>query len=330
MVVTADTTSRTATVVTPRLSAKIDPSGAITVLIHRGRDLINGRTGCHYSRAGRRWAPTELLVARKPSRANLAWRGKAGELHYVFMDDLDGFYSYFVVGDMAEEQVVEMRTLYRVTPNLFPQTFTMAMGPARTPPPAHIDVRRAIQDNTFPTRDGTCYTKYDSCDFLGRDLVHGVFGPQHGLWVIPVSREAYNGGPTKQELLVHVEPFKDEMVVLNMLHGSHFGNPPGRLPKGKFYGPWLVYLNDGSWADALDRARAEEASCPYGWVIHEHYPRQRATVTGRLRLANDRSTAGTVVVLAEPLPDGDLSAIVSSYWYSGRCNEDGFFRIPQV
>jgi rhamnogalacturonan endolyase len=327
----ADTSARTATVTTSHLTAKIDKDGRIKVLTYAGRDLVNGRSGLEYGKTGKKWSASQLLITTQtPAMVDLGWKGEVGELHYVFMDDLSGIYSYFIVRDMDGGQVEEMRTIYRMDPEALPNTFTMRMGPKTPPTLAQIKSSKVLQDSTFQLADGTIYTKYDSCDFLTNDLIHGLFGPKHGLWFIPVSREAYNGGPMKQELLAHVEAKSGEMIALNMLHACHLGTAPGHLPNGKIYGPWLIYLNNGSSEDAIARAKQEEASWPYTWLDNESYPKERSTVEGRLVIADGRPTDKAMVVLAEPLADGDLMEIASSYWFSAQCDSAGNFRIPHV
>lgn len=326
----ADPVARTATVTTPLLTARIDQNGRVKALTFAGDNLINGRSGFDYDKTGKPWSANRLVVTTQTSSLlDIGWKGEVGELHYVFMEGLSGFYSYFIVGHMDGGQVQEMRTIYRVDPKLFPRTFTPRMGLKTPPTLAQIAASQVLQDSTYRFPDGTIYSKYDSCDYLADDLVHGASGPRHGLWLISPSQEAFNGGPMKQEILAHVDARTGDMAVLNMIHGSHFGNPPGRLPPGKLYGPWLVYLNDGDPADAIARAKVEKAAWPYVWFAGD-LPGKRATVEGRLVIADGRSTDMAMVVLAEPLASGDLADIASSYWFCGRCDASGNFRIPNV
>ena len=54
--------------------------------------------------------------------------------------------------------------------------------------------------------------------------------------------------------MVHVESNTGDGVLLNMLKGSHFGASNVTIPKGKIYGPWLIYINNGDISDAKSRA----------------------------------------------------------------------------
>src|SRR5262249_5106718 len=149
-----------------------------------------------------------------------------------------------------------------------------------------------------------------------------------GVWLIPASHEYYNGGPMKQELMVHVESSTGDGVVLNMLAATHFGNPSIAIPSGKIFGPWLVYFNDGSIRDARERARREEAAWPSSWRSSPRFPPARTTVRGRIRLADGRSASGAIVTLAAP--GGDPYTQGSGYIFSARAGVDGSFTIPKV
>jgi rhamnogalacturonan endolyase len=185
-----------------------------------------------------------------------------------------------------------------------------------------------LQNETFRLPDGTVYTKYDWASYVAQDHVHGVTGSGAGVWLIPASREYYNGGPMKQELTVHVESSTGDGVVLNMLAATHFGNPSIAIPSGKIFGPWLVYFNNGSSSDAVARAAAEEAAWPYSWLSNPSYPLSRTTVSGRLALADGRPAAGAMVTLAAP--GGNLYAQGSGYMFSSQADAGGNFTIPRV
>lgn len=89
------------------------------------------------------------------------------------------------------------------------------------------------QDETWQFQNGQIYTKYDWADYEYRDHVHGLYGNGSGLWLIPVSKEYYSGGPMRQELMVHLESSTGDGVLLNMLKGSHYGAQSETIPSGK-------------------------------------------------------------------------------------------------
>lgn len=324
---TANTTARTATISNAFLTATFNSAGKITALTFNGRNIINGRAGFYMSNTATTWSPTGLTVVTNTSTmADIAYTSSMGEHHYVVRDGVSGIYSYFISGNMGGP-VGEFRTVYRVDPAIFPNSFNMRRsGPM--PTLAQIEGATVLQDSTYQFSDGSVYTKYDWADYVLGDRVHGVYGSSFGLWVLPVSPEAYNGGPLKQELMVHVESNSGDSTALNMLSASHFSAPAVTVPSGKIFGPWLVYLNNGSSADALARATTEEAAWPYTWLSNPTYPLTRATVTGKLQIADGRSTNGARVVLAEA--GGDLYAIGTAYWFSAQCDSAGNFSIPKV
>jgi len=150
------------------------------------------------------WSPTALVVVTNTSTmVDIAYTSSMGELHYVVRDGVNGFYSYFVTGNMGGA-VAEFRTLTGSIRACFPTTLTW-YARARRRPWRRSRPRPSSRISTYQLADGSIYTKYDYCDYVVNDRVHGVFGSNYGLWVIPVSTEALNGGPMKQELMVHVE-----------------------------------------------------------------------------------------------------------------------------
>ncbi len=100
------------------------------------------------------------------------------------------------------------------------------------------------------------------------------------------------------------------------------------VPSGKIYGPWLVYFNNGSIADAQAQANSERAAWPYNWLSNPHYPLARTTVTGTLRLADGRPAAGATVTLAKP--GGDLYTQGTDYIFTTQADANGAIRLANV
>lgn len=324
---TVNTSARTATISNAFLTATFNSAGKVTALTYGGRNIINGRAGFYMSNTATAWSPTALtVVTNTPTMVDIAYTSAMGEHHYVVRDGVSGIYSYFISGNMGGA-VGEFRTVYRVDPAVFPNSFNMRRS-SLTPTLAQIRSATVLQDSTYRLTNGTIYTKYDWADYVLGDRVHGMYGSGFGLWVLPVSPEYFNGGPMKQELTVHVESNTGDSTILQMLSASHFSAPAVTVPSGKIFGPWLVYLNNGSSADALARATTEENAWPYTWLSHATYPLTRATVTGKLLIADGRSTNGARVVLAEA--GGDLYAVGKAYWFTALCDSAGNFSIPKV
>ena len=310
---------------------KFNSSGTGYSLVWHGQELIGGAKGFYSSvNGGTGFAPTQLqVVTNTAEMADIAYISTWGELHYVVRSGVSGLYSYFVATGIGT--VGEYRTLYRVDGNIFRNGYN-AVRSGPFPTLSDIQHSTKLQDETFLLPNGTVYSKYDWSTYVAQDHLHGVYGTSngnnYGVWMISPSHEYINGGPMKQELMVHVESSTGDGVLLNMLSASHYGTPSVTIPSGKIYGPWLVYFNNGSFEDARFRSAIEEAQWPYRWLSNPHYPLERSIVTGMLRLANGRPASGATVALAQP--GGDMYTQGADYIFYTQADPWGFFSIPKV
>ena len=306
---------------------KFNSSGTGYSLVWNGKELIGPAKGFYSSiNGGTGFNPTQLHVTTNTATmADIAYSSDWGELHYVVRSGVSGLYSYFVATGI--DNVGEFRTIYRLDGSIFRNGYNAERsGPF--PTLAQIQQSKVLQNETFQLTDGTIYTKYDWATYVAEDQVHGVYGNGYGVWMLPASHEYIEGGPMKQELMVHVESASGDGTVLNMLVGAHFGTPSVTIPNGKIYGPWLLYFNNGSIPDAQAQAATEQAQWPYSWLSNPHYPLARTTVTGTLRLADGRPAAGAMVTLAQP--GGDIYAQGADYIFYAQADADGHFSIPNV
>ena len=318
-----------ATISNTFFTVKFNSSGTGYSFVWQGQEWIGPAKGFYSSVNGSLgFAPTQLVVTTNtPHMVDIAYISDWGELHYVVFSDLSGLYSYFVATNIGT--VGEYRTLYRFNGNLIHTGYNGIERAIAFPSLAEVEASTVLQDSTYLLPDGTVYTKYDASTYAYlQDRLHGVYGSGFGAWMISPSHEYVNGGPMKQELTVHMDASSGDAVLLNMLSASHFGTPSVTIPSGKIYGPWLVYFNDGSIEDALRQAAREEAQWPYRWLSNPHYPLERSTVTGRLRLADGRPAAGAMVILAQP--GGDVYAQGADYIFFAQADLFGQFLIPHV
>ena len=174
-----------------------------------------------------------------------------------------------------------------------------------------------------------------------------------GMWIALGSKEYYNGGPKKRELMGSMLNGPD---LLNMLGGSHYEGAEASesIPAGtqlsKVYGPFFYYNNkvaagtpnghDVLFADAIAQAKAEQAAWPYTWFVNPaggdgDYAQEsgRATVTGTLTISDtgapNASPGGMWIGLAPD--DGiDPAAQYFTYQYWVKTASDGSFTIPHV
>lgn len=309
-------------------TVKFNNHGTGYSLTINGKQLIGPAKGFYSSvNGGTGFSPTRLQVTTNTTTmVDIAYISNWGELHYIVRSGISGLYSYFVATGIGT--VGEFRTLYRVDGSIFRTGYNADRSAIAFPTLSQIKSAKVLQNATYQLADGTVYTKYDASTYVAQDRLHGVYGDGYGVWLISPSHEYVNGGPMKQELTVHTEETSGDGVVLNMLSASHFGNPSVAIPSGKIYGPWLVYFNNGSIADAQAQATKEEAQWPYSWLSNAHYPLARTTVTGTLKLADGRPAAGAMVTLAQP--GGDIYRQGADYIFYAQADAAGHFTIPYV
>jgi len=295
-------------------------------------ELTNGKDGMYFDADGAgHFRPTngaECRVVRDgPDFAEAVLTCKATpkfafntEVHYVLPRGESGFYAYVVYGrgpGMAAAGLGQTRFVVKGVHGT--ELFTHhVVDDRRKGPFPTAKVVETLQDATYRREDGTVYTKYDNSAYLADHRVHGMAGHGLGLWMIFPSNEFVGGGPVKQELTVHMEN-----VVLGMLQGGHFGSGGLQFKEGepwaKLFGPLFVYVNQGPsvdamWDEAKKRADAEAAKWPYAWLEHEDYPRERGTVSGRVRLTDGGDTKGAWVILAPPGEDWTQSSKGYDFW----------------
>jgi rhamnogalacturonan endolyase len=309
---------------------------------------------------------TTKIVRQSDDLVELSFLDTAGgshdmdwDLHYVFQRGVSGYYYFLVTASGTASHPVaptlsELRTVQHFSAAVLPNGYNGERhGQLPTEAQAAtFSTTTAIQDTTWPLtlapttlvgvptqpgaagrnfNEGPVYTKYDWASYRTEDLVHGLYGNGHGVWMVSPSWEYYTGGPVKQELMVH-----QNNLILNMYHGGHFGSAvatPAPANWQKIYGPNLVYVNAGSddhvISDALAQGAAERSHWPYCWMAHALYPlaAQRGTVTGKVTEADGQSVAGAMVVLAGPGPLVDQGY---GYMFWSAADASGNFTITGV
>lgn len=326
--VTLQVSGLTATIANGIFTIKFNSSGTGTSLVWNGQEMIGPAKGFYSSVNGSSdFAPTALtVVTNTAAMVDIAYTSSWGDLHYVVQSGVSGIYSYFIASGIGT--VGEYRTLYRFNGSVFHTGYNGPQTAIAFPSLSQIQAATVLQDSTYQLSNGTIYTKYDASTYVDQDTLHGVYGSGVGAWMISPSHEYVNGGPMKQELTVHVDSNSGDAVLLNMLEGSHFGNPDVSIPSGKIYGPWFVYFNNGSISDAQSQAATQDAEWPYTWLSNAAYPLSRTAVSGTLRLADGRPAAGAMVTLAQP--GGDIYTQGAGYIYSATVSSSGSFTIPHV
>jgi rhamnogalacturonan endolyase len=226
------------------------------------------------------------------------------EQHFVMLKGESGVHPYVIIKSAPGASTGEMRTMYRFDRDIL----DFAWEAERTGQQPKYSFLQSISDpgnmgdETWRLPDGSVYQKYDYCPYYAESPMWGHYGHGFGVFFIPVSLESYAGGPLRQELAVH-----QDALILNYVGGGHFGgggSATGRTGE-KIHGPWYLYFNTGATpeaiiADAKKTAEVEKAKWPYTWMDEPLYPLDRTTVTGRLTLTHDRSTAYAYIILGQP------------------------------
>ena len=174
-----------------------------------------------------------------------------------------------------------------------------------------------------------------------------------GMWLALGSKEYYNGGPKKRELMGSMLNGPD---LLNMLGGSHYEGAEASetiaagTDLSKVYGPFFYYnnkvaagtanANDVMFADAIAQAKAEQAAWPYTWFVNPtggdgNYAQEsgRGTVTGTLTISDPgapNASAADMWIGVAPDDGIDPAAQYFTYQYWVKTASDGSFKIPHV
>ena len=252
---------------------------------------------------------------------------------YIMRRGVSGVYTYLIAeGTEKEEGLGEARMVYRMDDRLFHYGYMNGWeGEMPTHELMQSIQKSSIQDATFYLPDSTIYTKYNYCDYLDNDHFHGMLSDSIGVWAMGVSREYVSGGPLKQDILVHSDI--KSTLLLQMLHSGHFGTAAPFYKQGtqKIYGPFFLYVNKGSRAnmiaDAQREANAQEAAWPFSWFKNDLYPKDRAQVSGTIRITNNMPVSPMQVILADT---GNVYNQGTGYIYWAQTDKKGRFTIKNV
>ncbi|HEX8628409.1 MAG TPA: polysaccharide lyase family protein, partial [Catenuloplanes sp.] len=246
-------------------------------------------------------------------------------------------------------KAVQHRFVLRVNPAMFthasvqddPIGLRWRAAAAVLPTPAHLRAAPAVMDATddlnglgssYPRR---YYTKYDWATYHKDHVLHGFYGNGYGVWAVLANKEAFCGGPTRQDLTLHQT--ETTPVLLVEPQATHYGSPAlaVRGAWSKTYGPYFIHLNTGTdpvalRADAMRYTRPgfhqafyDQLGLP-GWVPTT----QRATVSGRVTIPGTPGMTGAVAVLSDNRLDFQRTVLGFQYWAD--VNADGSFQLAGV
>lgn len=269
------------------------------------------------------------------------------EFHYVMRRGDSGFYNYAVFTHLADYPATgigQARWVMNVDDKVFDYINVddqrrQFMPPVDTPTKI-LGPKESMMFTDGPF-NGQITDKYLWYAEMGGDhFVHGWSGSVSnlGCWVVNASNEDRNGGPTKQH-----NDAQWGRLLFKILTCGHYGSAPVSVAANeswqKIYGPWMLYLNNGTdtnelWEDAKKKAETEKAAWPYAWMNHPAYPlaADRGAVAGQFKITDpqypDISVANAWVGLADPHPDWQQQSNGYQYWV--HADKDGHFLIPHV
>ena len=344
---TLDADRRGATVSNGLVTIHIAANGNVNSAKYLDKEMIQpGKGGNVYlsyvadsTKNGRLNADTTIIMRHTDDIAEIIYRQNSNKNHlqwevgYVVRKGVCGYYTYATVKTDGINGIHEARIVHRLNPQRF--NYAWVSDDNQGPQPSTAILKgpvTKIQDATFQLPDSTIYTKYDYCNYIKDDALHGMMGNDLGAWLITPSFEWVNGGVCKQELTVHGD--NRSPLILQMFQSQHFGAGTAYLREGqqKMYGPALVYFNNGTHegmiADARQQTAKELTAWPWQWMQHEAFDVQRGSVSGKITLNKDFKTTRLQVILAEP--GSAPSRQGSGYQFWSETDEKGNFTIENV
>lgn len=329
-------------------------SSRLTALRLRGQDLLGGGRGNYDMNNAREGASLPLPPAentyeirRGTDFVDIAFRySPTGngpfwlERHHIIRAGEPGIHLATVFQHPAQLHGFrsdQHRYVFYLDPVLFthasleedPIGTSWRAAAAQQPTPAELKAGTVVMDATYDLEGlGSSYprryyTKYDWATWMKDHAVHGWYGNGYGIWAVLANREAFSGGPVRQDLTLHQTDSRP--VLLVEPHATHYGSPPVQVTAGqewqKTYGPYFVYLSEGDDPAAM---RAEALAYADPAVHAEFYDRLalpgwtptplRSTVHGRLRIPDRPHLRGAVAVLSDNRLDFQRSAFGYNYW----------------
>ncbi len=298
------------------------------------------------------------------------WNGNSSDaaldvdIHYFLVQGSSGFYASAIISHPAsypDNPGGEFRMVGYLSPAFnwlsVDNQRNRLMPLASTPSVAVTGAPKEFQLWTAGIQEGQYDCKYGYSADLCDENAWGWSSTSNnvGLWMTVPSREYYNGGPMKRELMCHDDQGGVGPVLLQMVNGTHYTMGSDTDIKAgetfsKTFGPWLIYANSvpagtsnapaALFADAQAQAQAEQKVWPYPWWTNAAYvPKSgRGTITGTIKIADSEnpnaSAAGLWVGVAQAPPSSENSADFQlweknlQFWIKSDSN--GNFSIPNV
>ncbi len=331
------------------IKIELNEKAKATSLIFKDKELLkNSNKGntfyCDYHMDGKAHAisPTKIkVIENSKNLIHIAYVDNRSMLgvsyHFMLKDNDTAIYSYVNAWNNHEDEfeINEFRTVYRISNELLHIGYNSERSGIQ-PTSEHMKEGRKIQDETYELEDGSLYTnsniysKYDYAGYFKENEFWGQYGKNYGFWFIPVNTGYYGCGPLNQDLLVHYDG-----IILNYMCSEHFGKGKFMIPKNweKIYGPWCIYLNEGTNKinDVKNRVSYEKKLWPYSWVNEKNYNRKTTTVKGNITINKNKPNNKFIIVLSSGKTNSnELIKQKDGYTFYSETNENGEFIIKDV
>ena len=348
--VSVTVSSMTTTFDNGKLLIKIDSNGRVnSIKFNKSHELL-ASNGVYFdyttANGNQGLSPSKVEVIKNtPEMCEVLYSATSGntifQQGYIVRKNVAGIYTYVIAtgtSTSASEPIKEARVCTRLVSDMLNGYVDYRMNgkiPSNSEMAEAEKTENTVQDATYYLSDGSIYTKYNWANYVERDTVHGLSSGYYGLWNIPVSYEWLNGGPERQELMVHAT--SKSPITIQMLQGEHFGGQAMVLNDGekKLYGPFLIYTNynsptiTGPILNAQRRALTERDDWPYQWFDNDLYPKERGTVSGHLSVTTGQRNDKVRVILAQE-KGVDPMRQVHGYQFWTTTDENGDFVIKNV
>lgn len=333
-----------------KIVVTIGSNGRVSSFKYNTSKEMLGSSGIYFdyttAQGNKALSPAKLTVVKDtPDMCEVLYSATSGntifEQGYIMRKNVAGLYTYVIAtgtSTSASEPIKEARVCTRLASTLLQGYVDWRMNgtiPSNEEMAVAEQEANTVQDATYYLADGSIYTKYNWANYIDRDTIHGLSDNYYGIWNIPVSYEWINGGPERQELMVHAT--SKSPITIQMLQGEHFGGQAMVLADGekKLYGPFLIYSNmqvpkiTGPIDDAKAMAEQQKAEWPFQWFDNDLYPKIRGTVRGHLNVTTGQRNDSVMIVLAQ---EKGIDPMVQTHGYQfwTKTDETGDFCINNV
>ncbi|MDO6361086.1 polysaccharide lyase family protein [Lactobacillus paragasseri] len=254
------------------------------------------------------------------------------EYHFILKNHDSAIYSYIISWNNTKHplKVNELRTVYRFNQVLFNWS-TNGVRFGRQPSSKEMLTGKKLQDETYRMKRGALfsnsqiYSKYDYAGYYKDTDFWGQAGDNFGAWLITPDKSFYGSGPLNQDLMIHYDG-----LILNYLFSEHFGKGLNILPTDfkKMYGPWCLYLNNGSFEDVVKRSKKEKQAWPYSWLDDLDYPLELSTVIGQISSAVSKKYK--IILISNPKDKKTFIERQNSNTYYVETDENGKFSFKKI